>query len=189
MNYDLSMIPTFETQRLILRPVTTKDLPSYQQNFNDYEVIRYLASYVPWPYPEKGVEEFYYKMLLPKQGKDYWHWGLFLKDEPNETIGGIDLWRNSAIDNRGFWLARKCWGKGYMTEAASRINDHAFDDLGFEILHFGNAITNIGSRRIKEKTGATYKGTRPFKFVDPEVHDSQVWELTKANWLKFRNKT
>jgi len=182
-----SLPPKFETHRLILRPITTIDLPSCQINFNDYEVIRYLADVVPWPYPENGVEHFYHNILLPKQGKDYWHWGLFLKDNPNETIGGIDLWRNSTVDNRGFWLARKHWGNGYMTEAATRINDHAFDDLGFDVLYFGNAVTNKGSHRIKEKTGAICIGTRPFKFVDPNVHESVMWKLTKDAWKAFKD--
>ena len=185
--FNPTALPTFETERLIIRPITPDDFPSYQNNFNDYEVIRYLASMVPWPYPNNGVEDFYFKTLLPKQGKNYWHWGIFLKENPLETIGGIDLWRNSEVDNRGFWLARKCWGKGYMTEAATRINDHAFNDLGFEVLYYGNAKTNIGSRRIKEKTGATYIGTRPFKYVDPNVHESEMWKLTKEDWLKFKS--
>jgi len=165
--------------------VTPEDHPSYQKNFNNYEVIRYLATFVPWPYPENGVEEYYYKALLPKQGNDYWHWGIFLKEEPAETIGAIDLWRNSKVDNRGFWLSQKNWGKGIMTEVATRINDYAFQELGFDVLYFGNAVTNIGSRRIKEKTGATFIGTRPFKFIDPDINESEMWELTKEAWLKF----
>lgn len=187
MSGQIQSPPTFNTRRLILRPVTPKDLPSYQKNFNDYEVIRYLADVVPWPYPENGVEDFYYKILLPKQGKDYWHWGIFLNDDPNETIGGIDLWRNSTVDNRGFWLSRKHWGKGYMTEAVTRINDYAFHELGFEVLYFGNAVTNIGSHRIKEKTGAVLIGTRPFRFVDPSVNESEMWKLTKDIWTKDRS--
>jgi RimJ/RimL family protein N-acetyltransferase len=182
------MPPTLETERLILRPITPADFPIYQKNFNDYEVIRYLAAIVPWPYPENGVEEYYRNVIVPKQDKDYWHWGIFSKVNLNEVIGGIDLWRNSNVDNRGFWLARKHWGQGYMTEAATRINDHAFDDLGFEVLYFGNAKSNIGSRKIKEKTGAVYVGTRPFKYVDPSVTESENWKLTKEDWLKFRGR-
>ena len=76
-------------------------------NFNNYEIIRYLTQFTPWPYPENGVEDYYHKSLLPKQGHDYWHWGIFLKESPAETIGAIDLWRSSKIDNRGFWLSQK----------------------------------------------------------------------------------
>lgn len=45
---------------------------------------------------------------------------------------------------------------------------------------------NVGSRRIKEKTGAVYLGTRPFKFVDPNIHESEMWKLTKEAWLSFK---
>lgn len=30
--------PTLQTSRLLLRPVTSVDLASYQKNFNDYEI-------------------------------------------------------------------------------------------------------------------------------------------------------
>jgi len=50
------IIPTFTTSRLILKPVTSQDIPSYKKHFVDYEVIQFLSSNVPWPYPEYGVE-------------------------------------------------------------------------------------------------------------------------------------
>lgn len=183
------MPPIIKNQHLILRPLNPVDLISYQKNFNDYDIIRYLASFIPWPYPENGVEDYYYNILTPKQGKDYWHWGIFLKENPSETIGAIDLWRGNDVDNRGFWLAKKHWSKGFMTEVAIAVNDYAFNELGFEILFFGNALTNIGSRRIKEKTGAIYIGKRPFKFVDTSIQELESWKLTKEAWLKFKNKS
>jgi len=50
--------PVFKTSRLILKPVSITDIPAYQKYFVDFEVIRFLSSAVPWPYPENGVEYF-----------------------------------------------------------------------------------------------------------------------------------
>ncbi len=47
----LDTIPTFETDRLILRGVQISDAPSCQKHFAHHEVIKYLSSNVPWPYP------------------------------------------------------------------------------------------------------------------------------------------
>jgi [ribosomal protein S5]-alanine N-acetyltransferase len=100
----------------------------------NYEVIRYLSSQVPWPYPENGTEFFIQNMILPRQGKDRWCWGIFEIDNPNELIGAVDLWRNPIPENRGFWLGKMFWGKGYMTEAVTPVTEYAFSDLGFEKL-------------------------------------------------------
>lgn len=178
--------PKFTTKRLVLKPVTEDDIPSYEKHFVDYEVIRHLASTVPWPYPENGVHDFVMKHILPKQGKDQWVWGIFLRQSPDELIGVVELWRPGRPENRGFWLGKKFWGQGIMSEAVVPINDFAFTELGFEKLIFANAKGNLGSRRIKEKTGATFIRVEPASFVDPIYNEHEIWELTKCDWIKYK---
>jgi RimJ/RimL family protein N-acetyltransferase len=173
-------VPDLETERLLLRDVLLADAAEYQKNFMDYEVIRELAAAVSWPYPENGVASFLEK-LQPSQGNDRWVWGIYLKSAPNEPIGNIDLRRKP--ENRGFWLARKHWGKGLMTEAADAVTDYAFNRLGFESLILSNALGNTRSRRIKEKAGAKWLRTEPAQFVNPAYTEREVWELTKQDWL------
>ena len=72
-----------------------------------------------------------------------------------------------------------------MTEAVKPIMDYAFEQLGFEKLYFINAVGNKASRRVKEKSGATYIETRPAKFVSPQFTQTELWELTKENWNRF----
>lgn len=183
-----NILPVFKTERLILREVKLSDIPSYKKNFVNYAVISQLSAAVPWPYPDDGVEWFLNNIVFPSQGKDRWVWGLFLKEKPDEIIGTVDLWREGIPENRGFWLGEAFWGKGYMTEAVAPVMDYAFNNLGFEKLVFSNALGNNKSRRIKEKTGATFIGLRPASFVDPQLTQAETWELTKENWLRFRSK-
>lgn len=175
-------IPQFITKRLLLRGICLADADSYEQSFVDYEVVRYLSHKVPWPYPKGAVRDFIETVILPKQGKSRWMWGIFPKDKSEDVMGCIDLWKEGIPEHRGFWLARKFWGHGYMTEAVVPITNYAFSDLGFERLVFSNALGNIASRRIKEKTGARYIGVRPAQFVDPKFTHSELWELTKEEW-------
>ncbi len=177
-------LPILETPRLILREVTPEDIPSYKKHFVDYEVIRQLSDQVPWPYPEDGIEYFLNNVINPAQGKDRWMWGIFLKSNTSELIGAVDLWRQSRPENRGFWLGRKFWGQGFMTEACEAVNKCAFEQLGFEKIGFANAVGNTKSRRIKEKTGAKFLGVAPAKFVDPQYTEHELWELTKEDWSK-----
>lgn len=186
MNSTSSIIPKFETERLILREIKESDFPAWQKNFVDYEVIRNLSSAVPWPYPENGVKDFYLNVILPTLGKDQWIWGMFLKEQPDELIGCVHLWKEGRPEHRGFWLARKHWNKGIMSEAVAPVMDYAFDILEFPKLVFANAKGNIGSRRIKEKTGAKFIEVKPAKFIDPKFTEHELWELKKDEWVKFK---
>ena len=177
-------IPEFETKILFLRGVKLEDADSYEKNFVDYEVIQHLFHKVPWPYPKGGVKEFLTKEVLPNQGLTRWFWVIFLKENRNEVIGSIELLKNAQPGNRGFWLARQYWGKGFMTEAIDPVTDYAFEHIKFEKLIFANAVGNYQSRRIKEKTGAVYIGERSEKFVNPAYDRCELWELTKENWKK-----
>jgi len=182
MGLDLNL----ETDRLQLRPITERDIAAYEKHFIDYEVIRHLSSKIPWPYPEGGVRDWVCGHVLPGQGKDRWNWGIYLKNNPDEMIGGVELWRPGTPENRGFWLGRHHWGNGYMTEAVVAVMDCAFFQLEFESLVFSNAKGNDQSARIKEKTGARLLRTQPNEFVDSCYTESEVWELHKHDWQHFR---
>ena len=181
-------IPKFETPRLILKGIQLADARNYEKHFVDYEVIRHLSSLVPWPYPLGGIEAFLRDVVLPVQGVSRWLWGIFLKENPGEVIGCVDLWREGRPENRGFWLGREFWGQGLMTEAVQPTVSCAFEVLEFERLVFSNALGNLKSRRIKEKTGARMIGTRPAKFVDAQYDTAETWELTRKAWENFLKK-
>jgi RimJ/RimL family protein N-acetyltransferase len=180
-------IAVLRTARLILREVRESDAPAYQKHFVDYEVIGQLSAAVPWPYPEDGVLTWIRTQIIPNQGKDRWIWGIFLREQPEEIIGLIDLWRQGRPENRGFWLGRRHWGRGIMTEAAAAVMDHAFYNLGFEKMVFANAVGNERSRRVKQKTGARWLRTEPATFVNPHYTERELWEITKDEWRAFRN--
>lgn len=174
-------VPVLHTPRLTLRPLEITHADAYERQFVDYEVIRHLSSQVPWPYPQGGVRDFIENTVLPAQGVNRWDWGLFLKSAPSELVGSVGLWRGGE-QQRGFWLARPHWGQGLMTEACEAVNGFAFEGLGFESLVFSNAVGNLASRRIKEKTGAVLLGQRPAEFVDPQYRLAEFWELTRSAW-------
>jgi [ribosomal protein S5]-alanine N-acetyltransferase len=181
----MTEIRTLQTRRLLLRGVQAADVPSWQRHFADYEVIRYLSDAVPWPYPADGVATHLAK-VLPLQGIDQWYWGIFLKAAPEEMIGGITLYREGKSGNRGFWLGRSHWGSGLMSEAVEVTTDFAFDELGFPVLTFVNAVGNPRSRRLKEKAGARLLRVEPATFVDPGLKEQEVWELRPEEWRARR---
>jgi [ribosomal protein S5]-alanine N-acetyltransferase len=182
----MEKVPTFVTERLVLRELVESDIPRYQSLFVDYDVIRNLAAGVPWPYPENGVREYLEAQVFPHQGKSKWVWAINLKEDPDSLIGTLDLWRIPSPSNRGFWLGKPFWGRGYMTEAVEPVNDFAFGTLGFEKLYFTNATSNNRSSRIKEKTGARLVERGPGNYVDPTFTLQDRYELTRERWEEYK---
>ena len=70
-------IPTITTPRLILRPLELSDADAVQDIFPQWEIVRYLANKVPWPYPADGALAFIRDIALPsiRQGTG-WHWSI-----------------------------------------------------------------------------------------------------------------
>jgi ribosomal-protein-alanine N-acetyltransferase len=63
------------TDRLALRPLQLFDAPQTQRLFPQWEIVKYLNSIVPWPYPADGAITYYRDVVLPAVERgDEWHW-------------------------------------------------------------------------------------------------------------------
>ena len=73
-NKPLPPTPVLETERLVLRPVAPGDAPTLQRRFPRWEIVRFLSTRVPWPYPPDGAER--YVVLAQEEmarGDDFMH--------------------------------------------------------------------------------------------------------------------
>src|SRR5215831_13810250 len=91
------MTPELEAARLLLRPLALSDAEQAQLLFPQWEIVRYLNSRVPWPYPPDGALTFYRDVALPAVERgEAWHWTLRLKSNPGRMIGNISLMRGES---------------------------------------------------------------------------------------------
>lgn len=104
------MIPELETARLLLRPLQLSDAEAVQTIFPHWEIVRFLASQVPWPFPADGALTYYRDAALPAMARgDEWHWSLRLKTTPGQLIGSVALMRKrTTIGDSG----SDCLGRG-----------------------------------------------------------------------------
>jgi [ribosomal protein S5]-alanine N-acetyltransferase len=178
------MIVPLETPRLLLRPLELADAEQTQKLFPQWEIVKYLARRVPWPYPDDGALTYYRDSALPAMERgDEWHWSLRLKSDPAQHIGCISLMKGEY--NRGFWLGLPWQRQGLMSEAVDAVTDYWFDVLEFPVLRAPKAVANTASRRISEKGG--------MRVVTVEEHDSvsgrlltEIWEITAEEWRAHR---
>jgi RimJ/RimL family protein N-acetyltransferase len=182
---ELTITPTIVTERLILRPLSLSDAPAIQHHFNNWNIIQNLASVVPWPYPDDGAETFVRQQLERiAAGEEIYQWVLVLRYGDGQAIGNIHFHPRPGEPkgNRGFWLAEPYWNQGLMTEAIASVNDFAFVTLGIESFHVCNVVSNVASRRVKQKTGAELVG-----YIELSHHNGQSkaehWKVTRQGWL------
>ncbi len=165
MHSDLIRYPTLRTGRLILVPLQLNDAEAIQLLFPHREVVRYLASAVPWPYPSDGALQFVRDHELPAIGRGtQWSWTIRLRMSPEQLIGSISLY-DEPDNNRGFWLAPKWHGHGYMGEACEPVNRYWFETLNRPVMRVPKAVANQPSRRISEREGMQLVDTRDGHFV------------------------
>lgn len=185
--------PLLETERLRLEPICLEHAPSLQRHFADWEVIRWLSTEVPWPYPEDGFASFIEAVLLPDIARGQrMAWALVPRGElagAHDGAIGLLEWRcdPDARDHRGFWLSPAFQGRGLMTEAVTAFQDYIFFTLEHPRLILHSAVSNEASAAVKRKTGATIIAT-----VELEHHDAgsatHRWELTREAWAAHRGR-
>ena len=111
------------------------------------------------------------------------HWAIVPRKGPADLIGLIDLWPDDGTSNnqRGFWLDPEFQRRGLAQEAADRVTDYAFRELGWPCLWLSNALDNHASRRIKEKQGARLVDLMIGRYVGGES-SQMIWQLTRKDW-------
>ena len=180
---------TLNTSRLILRPLRFSDASRIQELFPQWEVVKYLAAVVPWPYPDDGAQQFLQKVLADMESGDRYGWAIALReDADDQLIGVIDLFPNDPTDNRGFWIGAAYQQHGYMTEAVAAVNDFAFEALALTHLVLNNAEPNVASHRLKEKSGATILTIEDdVPFIGGRFRNIK-WILTADHWNSHRER-
>lgn len=179
-------IPFLETTRLKLRPIVRSDAPRIQLLFNNFEVLRYMAKAIPWPYPEDGASEFLDFLLPEMEALKKYAWAIERKGFSGEgLIGTIMLTPDAEEDSRGFWLGQPYWGKGYMREAVIAVNDFGFERLGMTEMRLNNAEPNVASHRLKEFSGAEILAIEETEYIGG-TFPGVKWRLTAEAWRQNR---
>ena len=138
-----------------LRPV--EDKKSIIENINDKNVLKNL--YFDFPY----TEDNYKNLVSGLENEKIENSSLnYVIDVNGQAVGSIRLhWRMrpSTIHAADFnyWLGKKYWGQGIMTEAVKVLCDYAFNELNKLKLSIIALEDNIGSRKVAEKNGFKFE--------------------------------
>ncbi len=85
------------------------------------------------------------------------------------------------------WVGTASWGRGYATEAAQALIDHAFREGAANVLWCSNRVTNARARRVIEKCGFQFRGAgmvrSPTSFGAFPV---ERFALDRRNWASLK---
>jgi ribosomal-protein-alanine N-acetyltransferase len=178
------MLEPLETARLNLAPIQPSDAERIQAIFPQWEVVRYLASAVPWPYPADGAQAFCGEASAAVERGEGWTWTIRLRTQPDQIIGVIEL-TTEPDNNRGFWLAPAWHGQGLATEACDAVTGYWFDVLNLPLLRAWKAVANEASRRISQRQGMRLISVADRDYVSGRL-PAELWEITAEEWYAQR---
>ncbi len=150
--------PVLQTPRLLLRPFRGDDDIALQSQANDREIAAMTRS-IEHPYPMEDAQNW---IALHPQ---FWRDGVaaifaICDRHEGKLMGavGLEICRIDHYAELGYWIGRKFWGQGLATEAAGRVLQFGFEDLGLNRIIGHHMTRNPASGRVMQKIGMQPEG-------------------------------
>ncbi|MEG4069416.1 GNAT family N-acetyltransferase [Microcoleus sp. Pol11C2] len=141
-----------KTQRLVLKQILESDLNTLHRIFTDSYVRRYLCDGEIWSLQQ--VEEMLAENQKLFSEKKFGLWSIETNTE-QEVIGFVGLWYffEEEQPQLVYALLPTATKKGYASEAATKILEYGFHELGFEYVVASCDRPNIESQKVAERLG------------------------------------
>ncbi|MGL5078685.1 MAG: GNAT family N-acetyltransferase [Waterburya sp.] len=148
-----------ETSRLKLKPILETELNTLHSILVDPYVRRYLCD--DQIFSVQKTSEMLQESLRLFQEEKLGLWLIETKNTP-EIIGFVGLWYFFAEKQPqlAYALLPKATKQGYATEAATRILEYCFDELGYDYVIASCDRPNLESQQLARRLGMKQTETR-----------------------------
>ena len=144
-----------------LRELTSEDAGSLYALVDGNR--KYLRQWLPWVDKQQGPD-YSRKFIEGARIDNQAGVALTLGIEHQGDIVGVIAFHEFDNENRqtsmGFWISSSHQGKGIVSISCARLIEYAFTDLGLNRVVMKIAQDNVPSRRVAERNGLVYEGTR-----------------------------
>ncbi|WP_275285937.1 GNAT family N-acetyltransferase [Halomonas elongata] len=171
---------SFETERLIIRPLLKEDLSDLTALLGDPEVMRFSVRgvcdrratrrFLDWSRDCHVIRGFGPMALIDRESNAFVG---FCGLVPEEVAGVEEI-------GIGYRLARRFWHRGLALEAARTVMAHGFDVLRLDEVVAVIEPANLASIRVAEKIGFR-------AFVTCRFHgrDVRLYRLSRTQWREM----
>jgi len=84
------------------------------------------------------------------------------------------------------WIGEPYWERGYATEAAQALIDHAFSDAAVDALWCANRVANTRGRRVIEKCGFQFRGSGMVRLPGRGASPIERFALDRRTWSSLK---
>jgi RimJ/RimL family protein N-acetyltransferase len=184
----LALSPTQRTtSELVLRPFKRRDADALAEAIA--VSLADLVQWLPWAhrYYDRADAASYIResMVAWKEGRAF-DFSIRRSTDLRRHLGNISLWpttRGGAVGEIGYWVRSDETGAGVCTQAAIRVLETAFVELGFHKVVLRIAVGNIASERVAHKLGATQEGLlRDELRIGGKWTDHTLWGLLEDEY-------
>ena len=174
-----------ETNRLYLRELVVTDLDHIHELHSLPGTVQYNTLGIPesirvtqqmlddWLALQKGEPRKYYFFVIEAK-EDNQFIGLIAFDIGKPNYRTAEVW---------YKLHSSQWGKGYATEALTRMLSFGFNDLDLHRIEAGCDVENIASYKVLEKAGMTREGMKRKKLpIRGEWKDNYFYGILEEDF-------
>lgn len=188
-------LPTSDrtTRRLVLRPFRRRDAEPLVAAVHDS--LDALARWLPWAHDGYGRSD---AIRFIRDSTAAWTEGraydLAIRriGEPKFHLGNVSVWHTSRRERTaeiGYWVRSTVTGNGLGAEAAARVMQVAFEELGLHRITLRIATGNTASERIAEKLGFVHEGLlRKEVLVAGTWLDHSLWGILDDEFTANRGR-
>lgn len=167
-------------EKIRLRAIERSDIPIFVRWFNDPELLRYLAMYVPM---SQAAEEQWFESVLKDESQH-----VFVIETADGTpIGNLGLfgidWKNRCA-GCGIGIGEKeYWSQGYGSDALRILLRFAFADMNLHRVYLKVYDFNQRAIRCYEKLGFRHEGRlRQAHYTSGRYVDELVMGILRPEW-------
>lgn len=175
--------PVIETERLILREVTTVDASVMLEYLSDNDVVTPMGL-APFQTDKNVWDEINWYKSIYDEGTGI-RWGITLKDSGNVigSCGFLNMLPKHHRAEVGYELNKNHWGKGIAGEALEAVVKYGFDHFQLERIEALIEPTNLPSQKLVEKQGFEREGLlRHYEFTCGKFDDLYMYSIIKEDF-------
>lgn len=148
---------SFETKRLLLKPMVLEDAPFLIELLNTPKWIQFIGERNVKTIEE--AEKYITERMLPQLEELGYGNYVVIRKSDNTKIGTCGLYNREGIDGLdiGFAFLPQYEKQGFAFEAANRIKQAGFNEFGISQISAITIKENIASQKLIEKLGLKFE--------------------------------
>lgn len=177
--------PSFETERLVIRPFENSDFHDYVNWHDCNDIIYYNEGLYAFKSDnQQGFEKFFLQ-TVPRmyKTKESGIWCIAEKTS-NKNIGLIEVCKYDSYSNNAqihYCISQKERRKGYMTEAVNCLLEWAFSGVELNRIYTYVSAENTASARVLEKCGFMREGVMRQSSINRYTKSGEEIKETKKD--------